>query len=143
MTPAEKLAEARDKCRRDRERLDLELRHMQEESEALRARVRRQIMPKLRPARASEYSSWLQGWVEQGGRISHVYDDPTPKGLYMLLDNIEELPPGLCGAFSLRIIVPRGLTLKYDDLGHCSIYFMDGYRFDGTSVPAYSDTVLD
>lgn len=143
MTPAEKLAAAR-RIEADKDRAwRNHLADQEAAALALMDRVESEVMPKLRPARTEEYVVWLRGHLEHGGNVTHVYDYPFRRSEFrMALDNVT-LPPGLCGAMSLQIIVPRGLTVEYTDLGHCTLYVMDGFRLVGNWVPAYSDIDLD
>lgn len=144
MTPADKLATARTASAKKDQEWRSERAAYEAATLALMERVERDVMPRLRSARVSEYVTWLRGYLEHGGNITHVYDYPfTRPGFHMALDNIKDLPPRLCGAMSLHIIVPRGLTIEYEDIGHCSFYFMDGFRLDGSWVPVYSDIALD
>lgn len=144
MTPAQKLAAARQASAEREQELSAYRLAQENNMLALMECVKQEVMPKLREARPSEYVAWLRGHLEQGGDVSHVYDYPFARaGFYVALDNIKDLPPGLCGSLSLQIIVPRGLTVEYEDLGHCTLYFMDGFRLVGHWVPIYSDITLN
>lgn len=143
MTPAEKLAAARKTSAEQDRAWHAKQAAREAEMLALMERVEQEVMPKVRPARTSEYVAWLRGYLEQGGNITNVYDYPFRRPEFqMALDNVT-LPPGLCGSMSLQIIVPRGLTVEYEGLGHCTLYFMDGFRLVGHWVPAYSDIDLN
>lgn len=94
----------------------------------------------LRPATAADYSRWLTGYLRRGGRVTHFYDYPTPK-MWVATPGLQMHP--LCGSWSVDIIVPSGVTIDVQGLGHNNIFYMaDFTAAKGHFVPAYSDTVI-
>jgi len=96
----------------------------------------RQIAPYLRRATVADYRKWLEGYLAGGGSVSNHYDYPVPDNFYVACADFKMLP--LYGATSFRVIVPATVTVSGDQLGHCVLFFMDGFRTSG-AVPFYSD----
>lgn len=91
----------------------------------------------LKEASVEDYKKWLKGYIQQGGKITHVYDYNMPKEFYIATKDFEMYP--LFGANSINVIVPRNVKFLGGDLGHCNLYFEDGYRNEGNLVPIYKD----
>lgn len=141
MTPREQLEQARAKARRDSAEFEQRNREMMSQAEKDREHRERYILPNLRPASAAEYSRWLRGYLENGGTLGNYSDSPMT-GIYVAVRHFD-LPP-LCGASSISVIVPEGVIVdRQPGFSHNSVFWMDGFRYDGTFSPrAYSDTVL-
>ena len=98
---------------------------------------------KLRPASKSDYENWLRGYVKSGGMPTHYYDYNFDNRNWFVAIRDFELKP-LYGANAINVIVPN--DVKYNgnyDIGHCNLYFMDGYRNIGGEVPLYRDMVVE
>jgi hypothetical protein len=125
----------------------MEAQHYQEEQvrahEERMAVFNRYARPNLRRAEARDYNAWVRGYLERGGTIGHAYDYGLPSSYYIAIRDIEILPP-LVGAESVSIIVPEGITVSYNGLGHNALFFMDGFECDMTFSPSvYSDTTVE
>lgn len=152
MTPAEQIEAARQQARANRDMRELEWRELEAAGSRERAYINRFIRPRVRKTTALEYSRWLKGYLDNGGRLNGAsdsqmnshYDDHalSPFNIYTAISDFE-LPP-LFGAFSLMILVPVGVTVKHDGLGHNTLFIMDGHRLEGASgVEVYGDTMGD
>ena len=96
------------------------------------------LFPNLRPASVGDYLQWLKGYIENGGKPSHVYDYPFSRWKwYVATRNIE--PIALYGFKAVNIIVPVHVEVGVGNWGHCDLFYMDGYRFTGI-VPIFEDT---
>ena len=97
-----------------------------------------ELYPRLRPASVNDYLGWLKGYIEKGGKPSHVYDYPFSRWeWYVAVENIK--PIQLYGAQSINIIIPDWVSAKDGDWGHCNLFYMDGYRASNF-VPLFKDT---
>ena len=99
-----------------------------------------------RPATVADYQTWLTGYVESGGEITHEYDYPMPLGMWFVLTKSGILPE-LYGADSLYLIIPAGLRVWgqrtfHGCSGHNTIYIMGGFSIVGTLVPTFTDCDL-
>ena len=90
----------------------------------------------LRIASVKDYSEWLNGYLKNGGKITHHYDYNLSRMCVAMGDF--HLPP-LHGACSFDIIVPTRIHITYDDLGHNNLYFMKDFSNVGSFVPCYND----
>ena len=135
----EKLKEfIRKERQRDREWCE-ERERMMEEDRQRRATRDAEIMPKLKPAYAHNYKKWLRGYLENGGTPTHWYDYGLPDSFYVAKRNIEMTP--LFGSTAINIIVPKGIDVS-GNLGHCNLYFMDGFKAKGRWIPVYGNTIV-
>jgi hypothetical protein len=105
-----------------------------EENERL---FNKNVRPLLRKATPEDYRAWLEGWVEKEGQITHHYNYNMPGDFYVARSNFV-LPP-LYGSRSVDIIVPDGIEVTYEELGHNSLYYMRDFDHSGCSVPTYND----
>lgn len=146
MTPAEQIAAARKKSADEHREWEEHQQRLHEELNQMRITVAREVKPYLRPARSSDYTQWLRGFLEHGGKVTHAYDRPMRGDWYVARGSFT-LPP-LYGAQSLNIIIPKGITVVCSDPGHSGLYWMDGYRKGvedqhfTANVPVFSDTEL-
>lgn len=97
--------------------------------------------PYVLPANPNEYASWLRGYMEQGRVPTHTYNYRMPGDFYIARRDLRLIP--LYGASSVHVIVPEGVTVTKveGDIGHSTIYYMDGYRVDGGWVPLYENVI--
>jgi len=104
----------------------------------------------LKPVSVSLYRKWLAGYILQGGRPTHVYDYSFPKGRSDFLEDMGrgcffvatkdiKIVGHLCGSDALQVIVPKGVYVEIEDVEHCNVYWMDGFKTSGSWVPIYSD----
>lgn len=96
----------------------------------------------FRPASVDQYVTWLEGYLEAGGRITHAYDYPIARPSF-LVAVANFTTGGECGSRSRQIIVPQNVQHLGGDLGHNTLYFMDGFRVVGHFVPVYNDPEFD
>jgi hypothetical protein len=95
----------------------------------------------FRPARVSEYVDWLRGYLAGGGEITHAYDYRLNGFLVACRDFSTG---GECGVNAAQIVVPAGVRHTGGDLGHNSLYFMDGFTERGHGfVPIFADPEFD
>lgn len=80
------------------------------------------LKSKLKPATPKEVKEW-----ENGAKENYLIDVKI-RTSQIFYTNVDLILPPLYGAHSLSIIVAKGAQITYGDLGHNSIYFMDGYR---------------
>jgi hypothetical protein len=104
---------------------------------------RRQFLTHCQPATLMEYTAWMIGYLQRGGEPSHVYDYPFARAQadwWVLAETPGTEFPPLYGAQSLHLIVPSaGVQFEPAELGHSTVYFMDGFGLVGDLVPVYSD----
>jgi hypothetical protein len=96
----------------------------------------------MRNAKPKEYAMWLCGYITNGGRITHNYEYDIPDSFMVALQEFEL--PRACGALSRNVICPSGITIRAN--GHCNVYMMDEFKYDGHGwVPLYNDVakILD
>lgn len=97
---------------------------------------------KMRIATKNDYSTWLCGFMNGGGKISHVYDHKmnykTNLKSWFVVESDFEISP-LYGAYSLNLIVQKGVKLIRGDRGHSNLYFMDDFSISGKFIPIYID----
>ena len=115
---------------------DLEKKREEEEEEEERGITNPETYPKLRLASVNDYTKWLKGYFLGGGKITHVYDYDMPKDFYVATKNFKMSPS--YGSESFNIIVPRDIKFLGGELGHCKLYFEDGYKNTG-DVPIYKN----
>jgi hypothetical protein len=84
------------------------------------------------------YVAWLRGYLKRGGRITHVYDHPYSRARFVRATR-DFTTGDECGADARSILVPSGVQHLGGRIGHCNLYFEDGYGQKGILVPAYSD----
>jgi len=90
-------------------------------------------------ATTNEYTQWLHAYLSSGGKITHVYECPM-KDMYIVKGSIKHLDiVKLCGALAVSLIIPSGVSVNYDNIGHNCIYLWDGLKTLGHSVPLFSD----
>ena len=108
------------------------------EFEKSRSQFQIQVLPYLRQARSRDYSDWLKGYMEAGGEPTYAHDYRLPSDFYVATAGFKMMP--LYGAQSIHVIVPTGIEIDVSGgLGHCNLFFMDGFRCLGSWVPVYSD----
>lgn len=129
-----------------------EMKCHEEEMEENRCYKRDKLLPFMRYADVSDYIAWLAGYCEKGNTPTHFYDygledmafqvgvGKVRKEWYVAKNDFTLTP--LYGAQSVKIIVPVGINVEVDGLGHSDLYFMDGYKTMGSIVPVYSDTEI-
>jgi hypothetical protein len=100
---------------------------------------RERFLAHCRRATAADYKAWLDGWVAGGGAPSHSYDYDLP-GNWWVLESPADLPP-MCGALSVKVIVPEGVGIFVErGVTHNAVFFMGGGVAgdqDSVWVPTY------
>ncbi|MDO8537243.1 MAG: hypothetical protein Q7R94_03275 [bacterium] len=128
---------------REKERLrDTENRrkHAEHEKRAREADdFKSKLMENLSPASVEDYKRWLRGYLEGGGKVTHVYDYPMSQQDFYVAHKDFKFEKPLYGAQSIKIIVPRGVRFLGGDLGHANLYFEDDYRASSGFVPIFED----
>lgn len=90
-----------------------------------------------RPAVIDEYKDWLAGFLERGGKITHVYDYPWRRWRwYTVTQNC--IVPAFYGSISVSLIVPSGIWVTGDMIGHNNLFWVNGFVSSGF-VPIFSD----
>lgn len=97
------------------------------------------LSPSLRNATTVEYREWLEGYINRGGSVTQHYNGRMNDDRYYVAIEDFELHDN-CGAFAYDIIVPIGVSFLGGELGHCNLYFMDGFATLGWHVPMWNDT---
>lgn len=95
----------------------------------------------LSPATPLDYARWLAGYIRQGGELTHSYDYDLPRSFFVATGNLHL--PALYGSRAVSVIVPRGVEVTFDEIGHNALYFMDDFRVEGSLVPLYSGLPLN
>lgn len=117
--------------------------------ETTREKVRKSMLSlrsNTKKATVGEYNRWLKGYLEKGSKnnITNRYDyEFERKGnMYMVIGDGAFIDD-LYGSSSIDLIIPKGKKIDIRDIGHCNIYYMDGYRLRGHSVPIYNNVILE
>ncbi len=97
-------------------------------------------------ASIKDYKKWLEGYLSNGGEITHSYNYPFGRWEWFVAKSpVIEVPP-LCGASKLDIIVPVGIEARAlfpkKGMGHVGLYFMDGFKKNAATVPIFSDVIF-
>jgi len=95
----------------------------------------------IRRASRYEYENWLEGYLGHGGEIKYRQDYTFPEDDFFVATGNMQLPHNLCGAAAINLIVPCGIDVEVPDLGHCNVYYKDGYHVRGI-VSSYKDMRL-
>lgn len=91
----------------------------------------------MRLATVQDYADWLQAHIKAGGHVTEAYDYNLRDTLVVGRDTV--IPP-LCGARSLKIIVPADVTLNIQPgNSHNDFYFYDTSLHGAGYVPVYND----
>lgn len=86
---------------------------------------------------------WFAGYIiKSDAKITNYYDYDFLVERFRVLTQDAHITP-LYGANSVRLIIPCGVKVTYDDLGHSTLYFMKNYEMVGAYVPSYSNMVVD
>lgn len=81
---------------------------------------------KFQPARYEDYLKFFTKYVKRGGKPHTFRDCPFYEGAGgMALAVADFRLNDECGAFSIDIIVPKGVHYLSGPSGHCSIYYQD------------------
>lgn len=99
----------------------------------------------VRGASVSEYADWLEGYIKRGEGATHFYDYNMNGrgGPTICIAGLNGTLPTLYGAESLKIIVPMGVSVGSEPIGHNEIFYMDGFREAGNAVPVYADVLQE
>lgn len=108
-----------------------------------------------RPAEVIDYAYWLEGYIKNGGKITHHYDYNLPKDkLFVLQTGSAQAEiakkgfleiPKLTGASAFSLIIPELIEKEAvaDNIrSHNNLYYMEGFSLneDGFDfVPSYLD----
>lgn len=96
-----------------------------------------------RKATKKDYTLWLEGFLKNGGKITHTYDYPIKMEDFIVIEKDFKLFP-LHGAQSIGLIIKEGVKringIK-DHRGHNELYFMDDYSNIGNFIPMHSDII--
>ncbi len=149
MRDSQIIREARTKhvesCRKsneESERRDAEIKKEMRDKEAL---FKNYIAKHISRATPRDYTGWLVGYLENGGDITHNYDYDLPDDFYIAHSDFQM--SDFYGAMSFNVIIPVGVEVGYgkgthwNGIGHCSLYFMDGFREVNGFVPCYDDVL--
>ncbi len=96
----------------------------------------------IRPAELSDYLTWLEGFLLDGGVPSHYYNYPW-QGCRFMIAWEDFTTARECGARACEIIVPYGVSYLGGEMGHNNFYFYeeltDKFSVRGHFVPVYDD----
>lgn len=105
--------------------------------------IRETVAPNIRPAFKDQYEVWQGKWHREGRRFTHhmmgmQFNTPAQHEIYIARCDFV-LPP-MWSMLAIAIIVPKGITVTYDDLGHHNLYLIDKKgkaRHEGWWVPVF------
>ena len=106
----------------------------------------RQWEKSIRKAEKGLYEQWLREFLSNRPftvRNIYFYDYSFPEDeFYIVVEDLVVTP--LHGASAISIIIPRGIRVVHNDLGHNRLYSMDPckVRPNEISIPIYSDMVI-
>lgn len=92
----------------------------------------------MKKASLKDYMQWFEGYTAKGGKPTHAYTYEFINRDWLVATKDFYLG-GECGANSKSIVVMPGVKWLGGDLGHNSLYFMDDYRYVGSSIPVFND----
>lgn len=98
-------------------------------------------MDVFRGSTVDEYVEWLKAWLAAGHRPTHYFPYPFTTWTWLTAQQ-DFTTGGECGALAVHIIVPPGIRHTGGDLGHNCLYFLDGPRVKGHTMPVFSDPVF-
>ncbi len=91
----------------------------------------------IKKAKVSDYAAWLAGFVFNGGEVTAFYDYDM-RNIHVAKTSF--FLPDYYGSDSIRLIVPSGLIVDFNKIGHNQIFYMDGFTAKGiVSVPIFND----
>jgi hypothetical protein len=117
------------------------IKRQEEESNNLRSYFLASIRPNLRSANPKDYTDWLKGFIDNGGKPTHYYNYDMPRDFYVPKMGLV-IPSGHCGSLSFQVIVPIGMTVTHKGFNHCNIYLMDGFEAVDSWIPVYKNTIF-
>lgn len=98
----------------------------------------------FRPATLAEYRDWLREWLRNGYKPTRYLDRPfNTAGMVVAVQDF--FLRGAYGANSVKILVPKGVTYRGGEPGHCTVYLPGGETARGhfsANVPLYNDAEL-
>ena len=98
-----------------------------------------EVVPCLKIASIDDYMEWLVGYLQRGGRPTHLYHFSFYRDKwYKAVKNVKTAV-ALYGASSINIIVPKGIEIASGNWGHSAIFFVDGYRVSNGTVHLYME----
>lgn len=109
------------------------------------------IMAKLgdqnvKVATAEDYSAWISGFLKKNGELGYYCNNKITEAtdIFLVAKKTFELPE-MHGASAVHLIVPEGIDVKYDTLGHNQLYLMENHKVIGQtpSVTVFNDTHSD
>lgn len=92
----------------------------------------------FRAATPDDYIGWLRKWVDTDGEITHYYNYDMPSEFLVAISHIKI--PIFYGAASIGVIVPTGITVGFEEIGHNNIYQLAPLNQFGGFVPCYRNT---
>lgn len=102
--------------------LNTELRFAQERNKQLESIVMRAFNSVARPATEREITAWIEG-----AKVN--YDNPKVSNPQIFYTDQDVIIPPLYGSNAIGLIVKEGVNVNgIENLGHSTIYFMDGFR---------------
>lgn len=119
-----------------------------EENQRLTDAINRIGEDKVRPATAEDYSKWVEGFMEKGGKPEYYCNTPITDATDIFLVAKKDFTvPKLYGAQAVNLIIPKDINIDAEsgELGHSTLYFMKDFSITGKSksVKIYSDTHSD
>lgn len=96
----------------------------------------------LRQATKEDYLEWISGYLKEGALPTHYYDyEFNPRDWHVAMIDFR-FGSGLFGSNALSILVPSSVEFLGGTLGHSNLFFLNGFRHRGLSVPLYKDVDL-
>jgi hypothetical protein len=90
----------------------------------------------LRKTSIDEYRHWLNGFLENGGKVTHYYDYPFSRQTFYTAMSSGHLTPQY-GASSFCVLAPAGV--KITSGGHNNVLHVEGFSASGSFIPMFSD----
>ena len=146
----DKIYAARDREARERVEWEAEQAARDERFQRWFALAQDLFIHRLRQGTPRSYALWLEGYLENGGDVTHWYNYAMPcDRLYVLPEDCRAEVWPLYGAQAVSVIIKQGASVAFrpvanmrdPDIGHNHLYFMDGYREFGGFVPCYPDVL--
>lgn len=115
----------------------------QEEERRQKEERDRQWLNTLRPALVTDYTNWLKGYIEHGGKIIKIVSHSFPTNQFFVATR--DIIVTTQHSDDVNVIVPVGINVTIKELGwNTHIYYMEGFVHRGdNAIPIYSDILRE
>jgi len=135
----EKISKAQEDYKAEEKARIIEEKSWREKWGARKAKAQESFLNNCRPAKVSDYAEWLMEYLDLGNsEITHVYKYNMPAG-FLVVEKPGAVITPLLGAEAVSIIIPKGIEVEIQALGHICVYSHDAIATHKGIVPLYDD----